>query len=105
MENLSAEILESEREIDFDTQMKDIEKLIKELGELRKKQTPSGVPTPEQIRKFMTLVFFFQVYAIFIDPDFILVNSIEKFLIELNDEIEKANIEDLDLSDEIESVD
>ncbi len=43
------------------------------------------IPTPEQISKFMTLVFMFQVYTVFIDPEFILLSEIDNFLTELNE--------------------
>lgn len=43
----------------------------------------SKAPTPEQVRKIMTVVFIFQIYSVFIDPDFILIIWLSKLLDEV----------------------
>ena len=75
----------------IDHQLKEIDRLIKECAEMTEKERNRGVPTPEQIHKFMTVLFMIQVYIVFIDPEYILINNFEKFLISINDETDQED--------------
>jgi len=95
--------MDPSNEESFEESMIEIEKLLKECRIMAFKKPEAFIPTPVQIRKFMTYVFIFQLYTLFVDPEFILVRGIDKFLTDLNEDLKTHFDEQIEL--EIDEVD